>query len=521
MKSQCHRMSRKEIQGTLRIAMRPSLPPRIRAGLRALLAVGLCAWLAAAQRPASAQPPDPTAKVTQLNREALAAIEKREYEKAREILKRALDLCETSGLAEHPIAARTHLHMGVVIIDGFKNPELGRKQFARALAIEPGITLTDSLSTPELEDTFAEVRVESRRGGAAPPASAGGGEETPSARPAAPAESPAQSPDGAGRPAVSSSGLSYHTLSEVKQGASIVVTVAVEETLKLRRLVLAYRPQGSRDFLGREMEPVGNGSYRAEIPETATTGPSVAYYIEAQDDEGQPLAQRGSEERPLVVSFADQARPSSARVEAVAERKEVRRRRDEDEDAGSEGHTFASLLVGTGFGYVSGMGEVNADTPVTGTVSGALIGHIAPELGYWLGPDLSLSLQGRFQLVTGPTEIDVAGHTYNPVRAALAVFAKASWWMGAGHFRPFVSAGLGGGQIRHVVTFANLKDCGAARNQTCVDSVAAGPLLAEAGAGLLYKLTADLGLVLSSNAEVAAPHFTVNLDINAGVEFEF
>ena len=65
-----------------------------------------------------AQPVDATEKVTQLNREALAAVDKREFEKARELLKRALDLCKSAGLEQHPAAARTHIHMGVVIIQG-------------------------------------------------------------------------------------------------------------------------------------------------------------------------------------------------------------------------------------------------------------------------------------------------------------------------------------------------------------------------------------------------------------------
>ena len=96
--------------------------------------------------------------MTQLNREALAAVDKREFEKARELLKRALDLCKTAGLEQHPAAARTHIHMGVVIIEGFKNHELGRKQFAKALAIDPNITITKTLSTPGLEEAFAEAK---------------------------------------------------------------------------------------------------------------------------------------------------------------------------------------------------------------------------------------------------------------------------------------------------------------------------------------------------------------------------
>jgi hypothetical protein len=132
-----------------------------------------------------------------------------------------------------------------------------------------------------------------------------------------------------------------------------------------------------------------------------------------------------------------------------------------------------------------------------------------------------LSLQGRFQLVTGPTEVLDNGKTYSPIPAALAVFAKASWFFGEGNLRPFISGALGGGQIRHVVTFGNLRNCGATKNETCVDSVVAGPLLAAVGGGVSYKLAPAIALVASTNAQVAAPKFTLNLDLNAGVAFSF
>jgi hypothetical protein len=84
-----------------------------------------------------------------------------------------------------------------------------------------------------------------------------------------------------------------------------------------------------------------------------------------------------------------------------------------------------------------------------------------------------------------------------------------------------VSGGIGGGQIRHVVTFGNLTDCGSTGMQKCVDSVVAGPLLAEVGAGVFYKLGSSVALVLSTNVETAAPKFTINLDLNGGVGFAF
>src|SRR6185436_2802887 len=134
--------------------------------------------------------------------------------------------------------ARTHIHMGVVIIQGFKNHDLGMKQFAKALAIDPNITITKSLSTPPLEDAFAEAKA---LGGGA--LAARGDDDGSGARPTPPAAAPRAAGE-TRTDAPSSSGFSYHTVSEVKQGSSIVVTVTIDESLKFSKLILAYREQG-------------------------------------------------------------------------------------------------------------------------------------------------------------------------------------------------------------------------------------------------------------------------------------
>jgi len=486
------------------------------------IAVALCSGRAAAG-PRLAQAQDPVAKVTQMNREALAAIDKREFEKARELLKKALDSCQTSGLTQHPIAARTHLHMGVVIIEGFKNRELGMKQFAEALAIEPGIALTPSLATPELNEAFDEAKAGGPGGPGGPtPSSAETG------LPAPPHEAREEHPpaEAAPKPTASSTGFAYHTVSAVKQGNAIRVTVNVDDNLKFHKIVLAYRPQGTSEFLGRQMDPVGGGAYSAEIPDHATTGSSVAYYMEAQDDDGQPVANRGTEERPLVIQLGGSEGHGSndrahATVEKHAEEKTSTHEEGEEEEGGAK--WFASLQIGSGAGYTSGTTELNLNGSVPGTLSGALIGQVVPEVGYWVHPDLLISGQGRIQIVSGPTEyVDPnTGHTYNDAAWAFALFAKATWLFGSDDFRPFLSAGAGGGQIRHVITYSALNDCGAARNQKCVDTVAAGPALAEGGGGLFYHLNSTLSLMLSSNVELAAPKFTVNVDLDAGVAFNF
>ncbi|HVT09862.1 MAG TPA: hypothetical protein VHO67_20510 [Polyangia bacterium] len=364
------------------------------AALVVLLGVALAAPPAAGAR-RYADGADPVAKVTQMNREALAAIDKREFEKAREILKKALELCDSGGLAQHRIAARTHVHMGVVILEGFKNRELGLKQFATALAIEPGIGLTPSLATPELAEAFDEARSSAPGGGS-----------------------------------------------------------AAEE---------------------REA-PATHESRRADEDEAG---------LVAQGQVG-----------PEVD--------------------------EDDRDEAPSSRWFASLLIGGGFGTTSGHGELNADSAAPGSIAGALLGQLSPEVGYWVSGNLMLSAQGRVQVVTGPTEIDADGRVYSPASWAFALFAKASWFFGVpGGWRPYLSGGLGGGQVRHVVTFGALRDCGPGRNQTCVDTVVAGPALAEVGGGVLFEISRAFGVVAGTNLQLAAPQFTANLDINAGVAFAF
>jgi hypothetical protein len=129
----------------------------------------------------AANPPgDPAAvaKVTNLNKKALDAYNQQDYETARDLLKQALELCESAGLDQHPITARTHIHFGAVAIVGFKQREVGIKQFKKALEIQPDIKLTKSIVTPELQDAFEEAALTGDKGaGGGGAASAGGGDK--------------------------------------------------------------------------------------------------------------------------------------------------------------------------------------------------------------------------------------------------------------------------------------------------------------------------------------------------------
>jgi hypothetical protein len=378
----------------------------------AALALLVASSPARAQDQGSPQSQETIDKVVELNREGVALYRKKRFDAARQALKQALDLCEAAGLDRHPIAARTHLHLGIVIVGGFGQREIGGKQFSAALEIQPDIMLTPGVASPAVEDVFNEALVAVTPRGSAPAAPRASGE------------------------------------ADVPESAAPVDTEAPP----------------------RMAATAGDADARAER-------------------RGRPPSAGGDE--------------------------------DDDEEGGKVPSARVQLgaLLGGDVGWASGMGDLNADTPVPGSFAGSKLSHLTVEAGYWLTSTFMLSVQGRFQMVSGATLVQARGRTYEPASGAAAAFAAATWSPATGRLRPFVSAALGGGSIRHVVTLGGLKDCGAAHNEVCVDTVGAGPFLAGAGGGLTFDLGERLGLVAAVSTQLGAPHFTFNVDVNAGVAF--
>ncbi|HVX97121.1 MAG TPA: tetratricopeptide repeat protein [Polyangia bacterium] len=375
------------------------------------LVVALClAFVAISSRDARAAAPDDEAiaKVVELNREGVAQFEKKHYDAARKALKQALELCASAGLDHHPVAARTHIHLGIVIVAGYGQREIGARQFNEALEIDPNIALTPGLATPVVEDVFNET-------------------------------------------------------------------------------VLAVSPKSAT---------------RVSAPEASAE--------EAPPADGEAPAQRAPARRASAAETGDDA-PGL-----------TRRAADDDEEGEAAGRASSiqlAALLGGGAGWASGKGDLNADTPVAGSFAAAKLGHLALSGGYWLTNELMLGLEGRFQKVTGTTDIHADNRTYEPATYATAVFATGTWSPSGGRLRPYLSAAVGAGKIRHVVTLSSLKDCGPNRNEVCVDTVGAGPFLAGVGGGLTFDLGDRLALVAALNTQIGAPTFTFNIDLNAGVAF--
>jgi len=184
-------------------------------------------------------------------------------------------------------------------------------------------------------------------------------------------------------------------------------------------------------------------------------------------------------------------------------------------------------MLGSGFGWATGTGDTNHDVSVGAPgIAPATLLHIAPEFGYWLTSSLMLSVQLRYQIITGTVDPYFNGMDYKTAKYAFAAFAKATWKLGddEGDWHPFFSLMGGGGYIRHVVTLHPMRAptaCGPMMNQACVDTIQGGPILVGPGGGIFYDLTDSLSLVGQANAVLGIWDFTFNLDINVGISYGF
>jgi hypothetical protein len=471
-----------------------------------VLLIGLTATHAVlAADPSAPESQNPLDKIVELNKRALLAYDSLEMEAAKTLLRQALDIIKRDGLENHPTAARTHLHLGVVYIGGLKYPELGLAEFREALTIDPKIQIPKSLANPEVQAAFEEALWwETSPGGAGKRLPFPTGQE-PGALPAA------EAGPGADR-------INHPAVTRSQQGAAIEIKAQVAPGMGAAKVVLAYMAQDASDFLAREMSPIATmpGWYREAIPAEATRGAWVAYYIEAQDAEDQPLVRAGTPESPYQITLVRETRDDGSGPGSTANKVRTR--------AVGRGIWFV-FAIGSGGGYHNGSPEMNQRDAYGRAIDTSGFGfaqllHLAPEIGFFQSDHLVLSAQGRFQYVTGPEDVHIGVKTYHPAVLAYAGLAKATWLAPrpGRKLQPFASVEVGAGQIRHAVTTpasVHLTGCGA--GPTCQDTALGGMALVGAGAGFRYRLGEGTGFYLAVNVLAGMPHIMVNADLNVGV----
>lgn len=464
-----------------------------RTGALWLLIAVLAASLAS--RPAEAEDRDSATigKITILNRKAVDAYQHLEFETAVRLLNEALDVSERAGLTMHPVRARTYMTLGIVTLGGLKQRDQAIKYFRKALHIQPEVRLSPGLANPEIQAAFDEA-IASLANGAS--------DELP--------------PEKA---------LVHEPVRVGQMGKPVPITVVPDKDLGASSIVLRYRPVAAPAFEEVPLQKDPTGAYVGAIPATATKEQQTVYYLEARRQDGSVLVRRGSAADPIVVALVEQAKPGGEVATTTPARA-----------AATPKSFYFALLVGTGVGTVSGTGEVTKE-PVTSGIGWTRTGQLAPEVGYFVLPQLRVGVQARLQLVSGatpyapPMPMTAKGECgsdsiCSPFTGAFAGLAKASWsfFDPSSDFQPYASLSAGYGSIRHVAAVPPLDGvpinvCGSGPTPMgpCKDTVAGGPILFGPSAGFQYRLADTFGFVAELEALVGVPTFTVNVDLNIGV----
>ncbi len=468
--------------------------------LACLLGLALLVGASAARAEADDSSSPAVDKVVKLNKRAIDEYENLNFEEARKILKDALTACAQSGLDTHAVAARTHLHLGVVLFAGFKQKDQALKELRKAIEIQSDIKLDKTLANPEIQEVFDEAVGAQKNQGVG----AGTGEAAPTTPPPA------------------GDAVTHEPVTRAEQGKPIPINVTIDASLGAKKVVLSFSADGSEDFGERELHEDTPGNWTGEIPSSATVGAKVRYYIEVNGAGDQTLGTKGSATDPLVVTLLG---PGGVALVVPAAKKPVAPPKAEE----STGPTwYFGLGLGTGFGWTTGNGEINTGDHISPPgFALAKLGQVAPEVGYFVSPQLLLSLQLRLQLVTGATAFYAtdgscgSSMVCNPASYAVAGFGRANWLFDFGDLHPFVAGLLGGGTIRHLATFASEPHCGSNKMSTCIDTIAAGPIFVGAGGGIIYNLTPAFALRAETNIVAGFTKFTFNFDFNVGVAVEY
>jgi len=408
--------------------------------------------------PAGAQETKAAKKVDDMNRAAMEDYDLLEFDAAKKQLNDALAVARRNKLEKSAAAARSHLDLGIVYGAGLNDRDNALLEFIAALQIDPNLKLDPAYKSPPLQKTFDQARA---------------------------------TVTGAPPPAAEERVLKHVPIEEAQGGQAITVTARAGD-LRPTQVMLVFRPAGAEGFMQVAMRSQNGADYTGTIPESATRGATVHYYIEARGPNGKVLAAAGSAETPNIISIIQPvgARPGDARDEENPLGRGESTTVSKVPEGGKRSF-WIGVSVGSGAGYVTGETEVSHQE-VTCCLAVAPF-NIFPEVGYWLSPHLALSATVRLGF---PIGANVAG----AATLAPAVIARIAYQTGT-YSGIVVHGDLGGGFIRHVI---KLTATSATAVMGDTDTFATGPLFVGGGIGW-NKPLGDLF------------HFVVDLDVLAGL----
>jgi len=433
------------------------------------------------------------AKVIRLNKEARQFFDAMEFSLAEKSLNKALEIGEAAALGNHAVMAGTHGNLAVLYASGLKNEDQALFHFKKALEMQPQYLPTAGTDAAEVKELFERAKSEMQT------------------------SSPAPSPEPSEPPAAPQGPLLCPTANAATAGSSVKLRCVVEGSLPLAEVTVFFRARDTSPFKSRKMSAEaaldGTPGWGTQLPPEATSGQQLSLYFQARNKRGKVVASVGSVVEPVEIEIRG--------AEGGATGAASRAGRDEAEGEGeteggplkTSGYWWLGLGVGIGYGYAGSSGpEVYHATVVKYTpgVAWAKAAQVTPEVGYFLTPSLSLSLQGRIQYIP-----QAAGNSTAP--AAVAFLGRLLYFTSGKTVRFYGSGILGGGQGFRLYV-EGLKNNGKNGTPPIVnDTVLGGPVVFGVGGGMAIGLSDSWSWILEINGLGGVPAFSMVADINTGV----
>jgi hypothetical protein len=504
-------------------------------------------------------------KLVQMNKKALGDYDTLEWDSAKRTLLDALVAGKKAGLDNHPVMARTYVHLAAVYITGFKDRAKAMQSFARALEIDPTIQLSKGIETAEVNAAFAEAQRKASGAG-----SAGAGDDSASTAPStkrhrrgpvmegdtpspehARKKSSSDDDDEGGEPDLPAhiGALDCPTPDEAIIDKPLVLRCAVAPSLPVASVYLLYRAPGKEDYTEVAMTKTPKGWLQARVPKKAVDGKSFQFYFEGRNASGKPVVANGGADSPnIILVVEEESKHEVAKAPSGGEEDE--NPLEDQSEGGSRtprlhlGHIdkaregldtrfgkrkwWIGIGVGSGYGYAKGNGfEAVNKTPPSDSFSQlksefqpglawAGIGHLAPEVGYQFDPDMALSLEGRLQWTGQPAKYSQFAAT-----GAIGVLAKLTFFTKQSQLRFFGSAMVGGGDFRLVVYPAAGQTDAQGKPVSFTDfkdTVLGGFVLAGLGGGVYYEISKPISFVTELHALAGFPTFSAVVDLNVALQ---
>jgi tetratricopeptide (TPR) repeat protein len=540
------------------------------AGFRAARLLALTASvsviaLAFSANPALAQAKKGRDKVVELNKQALASYDAKDYQAAKEALTKALKEAKQSNLEDDKMTARTYLHLGAVYWTGFHDQAMALENFTLAKRIRPDIQLTPQIETAELQSVFDLATVEPEAAPSVSPAPHASRTSSQASAPVVPTSAPAQRGSSRSRsvalavpesgaaeggddgepdlPTSMSAPLMCAVPEEAAPGKELTIRCALKPGVRGKVVQLHHRAPGEETYKSLDMERTPKGWYLATLPAQVLKGESLQLYFDARDGNDKEVASNGHPDSPSTIEIRKKGQREAVAGHEVDPMERLRNQAKEEKyEAGlhrrRQGAIWIGFGGGGGWGYApQGNLEWEKSIKVSAVTTSTGMFDLMPELGYMWSDDFALALQARWEYIKTEQAYYNGQLLANPLKGAptnqaFALFLRGIKYIdisSGGNFRFSCSADVGGGFIRFPVkpVGKTIKDSQGndvpdpTQSIYETDTRPVGMVLVGASGGFLWNLSRHFAISAEARVLTGLPDFGLVIEGTLSAQVAF